>query len=55
MQHPICYVDVLGNQNAHNLVSISTDGRLCSWNLDMLSQPQVLYNIAKGIICYNYD
>ena len=31
---------VVGTQNAHNLISISTDGRLCSWSLDMLSQPQ---------------
>ncbi|CAB1326592.1 unnamed protein product [Coregonus sp. 'balchen'] len=26
--------------NAHNLISISTDGKMCSWSLDMLSQPQ---------------
>ena len=32
---------VVGTQNAHNLISISTDGKLCSWSLDMLSQPQV--------------
>ena len=31
---------VVGTPNAHNLISISTDGRLCSWSLDMLSQPQ---------------
>lgn len=31
---------VVGTQNAHNLISISTDGKLCSWSLDMLSQPQ---------------
>ena len=38
--HPVYCVDVVGSQNAHNLISISTDGKLCSWNLDMLSQPQ---------------
>lgn len=29
----------MGTQNAHNLISISTDGRLCCWSLDMLTQP----------------
>uniref|UniRef100_A0A2C9H8E7 Uncharacterized protein n=1 Tax=Anopheles quadriannulatus TaxID=34691 RepID=A0A2C9H8E7_ANOQN len=28
------------NRNAHNVISISSDGKLCSWSLDMLSQPQ---------------
>lgn len=31
---------MVGTQNAHNVISISSDGRLCSWSLDMLSQPQ---------------
>ena len=34
-------VNVVGTQNAHNLISVSTDGKMCSWSLDMLSQPQV--------------
>lgn len=38
--HPVFCMRVVGTQNAHNLISISTDGRLCSWSLDMLSQPQ---------------
>lgn len=38
--HPVYCMKVVGTQNAHNLISISTDGRLCSWSLDMLSQPQ---------------
>ncbi|XP_071941978.1 cytoplasmic dynein 1 intermediate chain 2-like isoform X1 [Antedon mediterranea] len=38
--HPVYCVSVLGTQNAHNLISVSTDGKMCSWNLDMLSQPQ---------------
>lgn len=36
---------VVGTQNAHNLISVSTDGRLCSWNLDMLSQPQEILEL----------
>ncbi|XP_064800851.1 dynein, cytoplasmic 1, intermediate chain 2a isoform X2 [Oncorhynchus masou masou] len=38
--HPVYCVNVLGTQNANNLISISTDGKMCSWSLDMLSQPQ---------------
>ena len=30
----------MGLQNANNLITVSTDGKLCSWSLDMLSQPQ---------------
>lgn len=40
-QHPVYCVSVVGTQNANNLISISTDGKMCSWSLDMLSQPQV--------------
>lgn len=42
-QHPVYCVSVVGTQNANNLISISTDGKMCSWSLDMLSQPQVLW------------
>lgn len=38
--HPVYCVQVVGTQNAHNLVSISTDGKFCSWSLDMLSASQ---------------
>ncbi|XP_043988539.1 dynein, cytoplasmic 1, intermediate chain 2a [Gambusia affinis] len=38
--HPVYCVNIVGTQNAHNLISISTDGKICSWSLDMLSQPQ---------------
>ncbi|CAK8687730.1 unnamed protein product [Clavelina lepadiformis] len=37
--HPVFCMDVVGTQNAHNLMSISTDGKMCSWSLDMLGQP----------------
>nr|CAB3240298.1 cytoplasmic dynein 1 intermediate chain 2-like [Phallusia mammillata] len=37
--HPVYCIDVVGTQNAHNLITISTDGKMCSWSLDMLSQP----------------
>ncbi|XP_070174428.1 cytoplasmic dynein 1 intermediate chain 2-like isoform X4 [Littorina saxatilis] len=38
--HPVYCITVVGTQNAHNLISVSNDGKLCSWSLDMLSQPQ---------------
>ncbi|CAH1776148.1 unnamed protein product [Owenia fusiformis] len=38
--HPVYCVNVVGTQNAHNLITVSTDGKMCSWSLDMLSQPQ---------------
>ncbi|XP_063777432.1 cytoplasmic dynein 1 intermediate chain 1 isoform X3 [Pseudophryne corroboree] len=51
--HPIYCVNVVGTQNAHNLITVSTDGKLCSWNLDMLSTPQesmeLVYNKSKPV------
>ena len=38
--HPIYCVQVVGSQNAHNLISISNDGKLCSWTLDNMNTPQ---------------
>ena len=46
-QHPVYCVNVVGTQNAHNLISVSTDGKMCSWSLDMLSQPQVSPTCSK--------
>ncbi|KAL1138834.1 hypothetical protein AAG570_008896 [Ranatra chinensis] len=43
--HPVYCMSVVGTQNAHNLISVSTDGRLCSWSLDMLSQPQEILEL----------
>lgn len=37
--HPVRSVRVVGTPNAHSLISISSDGKLCSWSLEMLSQP----------------
>lgn len=43
--HPIYAVQMVGTQNAYNFISASTDGLVCSWQLDMLAQPQV--NLLK--------
>uniref|UniRef100_A0AAV2K5V5 Uncharacterized protein n=1 Tax=Knipowitschia caucasica TaxID=637954 RepID=A0AAV2K5V5_KNICA len=52
-RHPVCCLSVVGTQNAHNLISVSTDGHVCSWSLDMLSQPlesmELLYNKSKPV------
>ena len=37
---PVYCVHVFGTSNAHSLASLSTDGRMCFWSLDMLSAPQ---------------
>ncbi|KAI0018515.1 cytoplasmic dynein-like protein 1 intermediate chain 2 [Xylariomycetidae sp. FL0641] len=38
--HPVYSVDIVGTQNANNIISVSTDGTLCVWSVDMLAQPQ---------------
>ncbi|XP_037028502.1 cytoplasmic dynein 1 intermediate chain isoform X5 [Bradysia coprophila] len=38
--HPVYCLAMVGTQNAHNVISVSSDGKLCSWSLDMLSSPQ---------------
>ncbi|KAF1813714.1 cytoplasmic dynein intermediate chain [Eremomyces bilateralis CBS 781.70] len=38
--HPVYALDIVGTQNANNIISASTDGVVCSWSVDMLSQPQ---------------
>ncbi|XP_026863088.1 cytoplasmic dynein 1 intermediate chain 1 isoform X3 [Electrophorus electricus] len=51
--HPVYCVNVVGTQNANNLITVSTDGKMCSWSLDMLSQPQesmeLVYNKSKVV------
>lgn len=39
--HPVYCMNVVGTKNAHNLVSVSTDGKLCVWSLENLLQPVV--------------
>lgn len=39
--HPVYAMQIVGTQNAHNLITSSTDGLVCSWLVDMLAQPQV--------------
>ncbi|KAJ3184802.1 hypothetical protein HDU85_001481 [Gaertneriomyces sp. JEL0708] len=51
--HPVYSMSIAGTQNAHNLITASTDGLMCSWQLDMLAQPQetldLVYPDSHGI------
>jgi dynein intermediate chain len=38
--HPVYSIDLVGTQNANNIISCSTDGVVCSWSIDMLASPQ---------------
>ena len=53
--YPVYCLEIVGTQNAHNLISICTDGRLCSWNLDMLTDPQekLELQLGPGSLCCN--
>lgn len=58
--HPVYCVNVVGTANAHSLASISSDGRMCFWSLDMLSSPQesldLMYKQSKSVaaICFSF-
>ncbi|RKF77656.1 Cytoplasmic dynein 1 intermediate chain 2 [Golovinomyces cichoracearum] len=38
--HPIYSIEIVGTQNANNIISCSTDGVICGWTADILAQPQ---------------
>lgn len=45
--HPVYSVNVAGTPNAHNILTASTDGVVCSWNIDMLTQPQEYLELSN--------
>ncbi|XP_075245975.1 dynein, cytoplasmic 1, intermediate chain 2a-like isoform X1 [Convolutriloba macropyga] len=47
--HPVFCTEVVGTENAHNLITISSDGKLCSWSLDMLSEPQETVDLQSSM------
>ena len=47
--HPVYSLSCFGTQNAHNLVSASTDGVVCTWSMDTLAQPQDLIELFLQI------
>lgn len=38
-KHPIVSISMAGAQNSHEMVSVSVDGTICSWDLSRLSEP----------------
>ncbi|KAF2270409.1 WD40 repeat-like protein [Lojkania enalia] len=45
--HPVYSLDIVGTQNANNIISCSTDGVVCGWTVDMLSQPQEFLELSS--------
>jgi dynein intermediate chain len=39
---------VVGTQNAHNIVSLSNDGILCSWSFSISNEPQKNIDLKVG-------
>ena len=38
--HPVYNINIIGTPNAHNILTSSMDGVVCSWSFDMLTQAQ---------------
>jgi len=45
--HPAYSLKVVGTQNAHNLISVSTDGRVCTWSVDNLNVHQEAIDLTS--------
>ncbi|ORY32404.1 WD40 repeat-like protein [Rhizoclosmatium globosum] len=46
--HPVSAMHLVGTQNAHQLVTTSTDGLVCTWTLDMLANPIEVLELAHN-------
>lgn len=46
--HPVYNISIIGTQNAHNILTASTDGVVCGWTVDMLSQPQEYLELSPA-------
>ncbi len=49
--HPVYALDIVGTQNANNIISCSTDGVVCSWAENMLAQPQEFLSLTVPPPC----
>jgi hypothetical protein len=53
---PVLCMKMIGSTNAHDLVTLSSDGRLCSWSVDNLQQPIEAINLicpkTKKQVCH---
>jgi len=43
--YPIYSLEVVGTENANTIVSISNDGRLCTWHMEMFTSPQKSFEL----------
>ena len=46
--HPIYSLAVIGSPNAHNIVSVSNDGRLCTWAPGMFNEPKKYIDLKNN-------
>ena len=53
--HPVYNLSIIGTTNAHNILTASTDGTVCSWSIDMLTQPQEYLELATSAPAKNDD
>lgn len=44
--HPVYSLAIVGSQNAHNIVSVSNDGKCCFWSFGMLNEPKMHFNLS---------
>ncbi|CAK7212066.1 hypothetical protein SBRCBS47491_001342 [Sporothrix bragantina] len=49
--HPVYALDIVGTQNANNIISCSTDGVVCGWAENMLAQPQEFLSLTVPPPC----
>lgn len=47
--YPVYSVAVVGTQNAHNLITISNNGRVCSWEMNKLVQPKETLDLKSKL------
>lgn len=45
---PVYALEMVGTKNAHNLISVDMDGRLCQWSLQMMGQPSETLDLKRG-------
>ena len=46
-KHPIYALDIVGNKNAHSIVSISNDSKTCQWHFGELGNPKTHFTLFK--------
>ena len=47
--YPVYCLNFVGNQSSNSLVTMSSDGQLCSWALDLLAQPQERLDLSQSV------